>query len=456
MITYPKHYCGVFGIKGPQNAAEYAYSGLFALQHRGQESAGIISTDGKQFFRHVDMGLVRDVFNESTLRSLKGTMALGHNRYATTGESKVGNAQPLSIECKRGKIALAHNGNLTNTAALKAELANQGAAFLTSTDSEVMLLLLARSDSNAPIGQAILDMMAKVEGAYSLVIMTEDALIAVRDSHGFRPLSIGTLDGKPVIASETCAFDMIGAKFERDVSPGEVVIFRGNGRETLQAPNQPEKAFCAFERIYFARPDSIMEGTDVYSTRFAMGTQLAEEYPIDADIIVPIPDGGVCAAMGYAKARGIEFIQAFVRNHYVGRSFIGPDQAKRLKIVNFKLNLIPRLVKGKRVVIVDDSIVRGTTCKARVKKVREAGAREVHLLVSCPPHMYPCYYGIDFPDPTKLIARSNTQEQIRVALGLDSLGYLSEEGLVKVLGTGHCLACWNGRYPVAPKNASPN
>ncbi len=449
--NYPQHYCGVFGIKDMPQASNYAFNGLFALQHRGQESAGIISTDGKEFHKHIAMGLVREVFIDPILTSLKGTMAIGHNRYATTGESRVGNAQPLSVACKLGKIALAHNGNLTNTAALRTDMENRGAAFQTSTDSEVMLFLLAQSDG--PLELAIRDMMAKVEGAYSLVIMTEDSLVAVRDPHGFRPLSIGTLDGNPVIASETCAFDMIGARFERDVEPGEIVIFKENTVRSLQADDRPSTSFCAFEKIYFARPDSNMGGKSIYDLRVEMGKRLALEYPIEADAVVPILDGGYHAAHGYAQARGIELVEAFVRNHYALRSFIKPTQAGRDLTVNFKLNLIPSLVKGKRVVIVDDSIVRGTTCRARVKKVRQAGAREVHLLVSCPPHMHPCYYGIDFPDPSKLIAANHTREQIRVDLGLDSLGYLSEGGLIEVLGPGHCLACWNGKYPTAHEDA---
>ena len=454
MKIYPSHYCGVFAVKDVPNAARYVGSGLYALQHRGQESAGIISTNGDDFFEHKEMGLVPQVFSDKILRSLKGAMAIGHNRYATTGGSEVKNAQPIFVSCKRGLIALAHNGNLTNTRALRADLENKGAAFQTTTDSEIMLLLLAQSE--APLSEAVLKMMEKVEGSYSIIIMTPDTLIAARDPHGFRPLSIGTLDGNPIISSETCAFDVISARFERDVEPGEVVVFHGNKMETHMLPRsnseQTLEHFCAFEKIYFARPDSIMDGKSVYSTRFAMGEKLAEEYPIDADIVVPIPDGGVCAAMGFAKARQMELVQAFVRNHYVGRSFISPTQSGRDVAVNFKLNLIPELVKGKRVVVVDDSIVRGTTSHARVKTLKAAGAREVHMLISCPPHKHPCHYGIDFPDPTKLIATKSSKEQIRITLGLDSLGYLSEAGLVATLGAkGHCLACFNGSYPLVPK-----
>jgi len=449
---YPKHYCGVFGIKGTPNAAENAYYGLYALQHRGQESAGIVSTDGKAFFEHKGMGLVPNIFTASALNALPGNMAVGHTRYSTAGSSEIKNAQPLPVECKLGLIALAHNGNLTNTRVLRAELERHGAVFQTTTDSELMLLIIAQSDA-LTLDQAILDMMEKVEGAYSLVIMTKDALIAVRDPHGFRPLSLGTLDGNPVIASETCAFDIIGARFERDVKPGEVVIFDKNGMRSLMARSQFERSFCSFEWVYFGRPDSKMGGRKVYNMRSAIGEQLAKEYPIKADIVVPIPDGGVWAAAGYAEAMGIKLVNAFVRNHYVGRSFINPTQTGRDKTVIFKLNLIPELVTGKSVIIVDDSIVRGTTSRLRVKKIKEAGAREVHVLISCPPHMHSCYYGIDFPDRSKLVAVSHTNEQIRKMLGVDSLGYLSREGLASILGPGHCMACWDGNYPVTSKDA---
>ncbi|MDE2188565.1 MAG: amidophosphoribosyltransferase [Patescibacteria group bacterium] len=445
MKTYPKHYCGIFGIKDMPRAAEYAAYGLHAIQHRGQESAGIASTNGDKFFEHKGMGLVLRIFDNRILSGLEGQTAIGHNRYATTGKSELKNAQPLSVQCKRGGIALAHNGNLTNTKALRTELENHGVAFQTTTDSEIMLALLAQSDK--PLDQAILDMMSKVEGAYSLVIMTETALIAVRDPHGFRPLSLGTLDGNPVIASETCAFDIIGARFEREVEPGEIVIFESNNVHTQRVANLPQRTLCAFEKVYFDRPDSKIDGQSVYGIRFAFGERLAKEYPIQGDIVVPILDGGKYAALGYAKASGIQLVEAFVRNHYEHRSFIQPNQSERDRTAEFKLNLIPELVRGKRVIIIDDSIVRGTTCKSRIKKVREAGAHEVHVLVSCPPHIHPCYYGIDFPDQSKLIAANNTQDEIRKKLDLDSLGYLSMEGFMEVLGQGHCLACWNGNYP---------
>ena len=452
MSTYPKHYCGIFGVYGSPEAAKHTFYGLFALQHRGQESAGIVCTDGMTLFEHKGMGLVPNVFAGSILLKLKGTSAIGHDRYSTTGDSELRNAQPLSIVCKRGSIALAHNGNLTNTNRLRTELQANGAIFLTTTDSETMLHLLARSDK--PLEEAILEMMKKVEGAYSLVIMTTDSLIAVRDPNGFRPLSIGKLGETWVIASETCALDAINARFERDVEPGEIVTIDANGLRSLKAEIgvDTKPSFCVFEYVYFARPDSNLMGTNVYSARIAMGKKLAEEYPIEADIVVPIPDSGNCAALGYSEAREIPIVMAFTRNHYVGRSFIGSRQEERDRTVNIKLNLIPELVRGKRVVIVDDSIVRGTTSTARVKRIKAAGAKEVHMLVSCPPHKHSCFYGIDFPDPTKLIANRRSCEEIRQDLGLDSLGYLSERGLVEAVGSHDlCLACFNGEYPVKPE-----
>ncbi len=452
MTTYPKHYCGVFGIFGSAHAAEHTYHGLYALQHRGQEGAGIVSTDGEHFYEHKDMGLVVNVFSEAVLKKLPGHAAVGHNRYSTTGESSLKNTQPLTIASKRGSVAIGHNGNLTNTLRLRAELEADGAVFHTTTDSEVILHLLARG--NFSLEEAIRAMTKQVEGAYSLVILTDNALIAVRDPHGFRPLSLGRLDDSWIIASETCAFDILNAKFERDVEPGEIVVIEKSGVRSLKTDTAlVPKACCAFERIYFARPDSILDGRSVYNTRIAMGKKLAEEYPIDADIVVPVPDSGNYAALGYAEARKIPFVMAFIRNHYVGRSFIDPKQSGRDRAVNLKLNLIPELVKGKRVIVVDDSIVRGTTSKARVRRVREAGAREVHMLVSCPPHRHSCFYGIDFPDPSKLAATKSSNEEIRQTLGLDSLGYLSETGLVEAIGhNGLCTACFNGKYPVPPES----
>jgi len=450
MNIYPKHYCGIFGVRNLPKASECVYYGLYALQHRGEESSGIVSTDGTKFFVHKGMGLVSQVFKASILHDLKGSMAIGHNRYSTTGGSGLQNAQPLSITCRLGHIALGHNGNLTNTDELRTKLEKEGSVFQTTTDTEVMLNLIARSD--APLEQAIMNMMDLVEGAYSLVIMTPDKLIAVRDPHGFRPLSIGTLGTGHIITSETCALDMIKADFVRDVEPGEVIVFDNSGTRTFKSARKAKRSSCAFSKIYFARPDSCIDGKIVYSSRVEMGEQLAVEHGgIHADMVIPIPDGGVCAALGYARATNIQYEPIFIRNHYVGRSFIKPGQIERDAAVNFKLNLIGKLVKGKRVVIIDDSIVRGTTSTARVKRVKEAGASWVGMLISCPPHKHRCPYGIDFPNHKELIAANYDCNQIREMLGLDYLGYLSEAGLTKVLGIGHCLACFNGDYPTAPK-----
>ncbi len=455
MRTYPKHYCGIFGVINVHDAARCVSGGLWLLQHRGEESCGVISTDGKRFYGHKGMGLVSQVFDENAFVGLFGSMAIGHVRYSTTGHSELRNAQPLQISCRHGEVALAHNGNLTNALSLRRELEDRGALFQTTTDSEVMLHLLAQDD--APLEIAIENMMAKVRGAYSLVIMTADKLFAVRDPHGFRPLSIGTLGGGSVISSETCAFDFVGAHFEREVEPGEIASMNNGGHDSFRLVGKPTgdpaRSLCAFERIYFARPDSVMDGESVYKTRFALGQMLAEEHPVEADIVVPIPDGGTIMAMGYGSVRNIPVHLAFTRNHYVGRSFINPAQSRREMIADCKLNLIRELVEGKRVLVIDDSIVRGTTSHKRIEFIRRAGAKKIHLLIACPPHRHPCYYGIDFPDPTKLAATGRSVEEIASKLGLDSLGYLSENGLMKVLGNrGHCLACFNGKYPVPLEN----
>ena len=401
---YPKHYCGVFGIYGHPNAAELTYYGLYALQHRGQESAGIVVSEDQQFRAHRGMGLVSRVFDAEVLSKLTGTMAVGHTRYSTTGASHYRNAKPLTVDCKRGQIAIAHNGNLTNAAFLREELESNGSIFQTTVDSEIILHMMAQPSLSGHENNLI-DTVRRIEGAYSLVIMTEHELIGVRDPFGFRPLSIVKVGDSWVLASETCAFDLIHAKFVRDVEPGEIVIIDKKGLRSIQAfPEQKRRAFCIFEYIYFARPDSTIAYRNVYKVRVEMGRQLARENPIEADLVVPVPDSGNSAALGVSLETGIPFEMAFVRNHYVGRSFLQPTELIRDFNVRVKLNLIADLVKGKRVIIVDDSIVRGTTSKARVNNLKEAGAREVHVLVSCPPHMNPCVYGIDFPDRTKLMA----------------------------------------------------
>ncbi len=448
--NYPRHYCGVFGIYGHPNAAELTYYGLYALQHRGQESAGIVACDGQQFRVHKGMGLVSQVFKGKVLHELVGKMAVGHTRYSTTGSSNIGNAQPLTVDCAKGKIAIAHNGNLTNAAALREELEERGSIFQTTVDSEIILHWLAQPSNNGE--HNLISTIRKVEGAYSLAIMTENELIGVRDAHGFRPLCIGKVDGAYVLSSETCALDLIQAEFVRDVEPGEIVIIDENGLRSIQAfPEQERRALCIFEYVYFARPDSNIRNQNVYKVRVEMGRELARENPIEADIVVPIPDSGNCAALGFALESGIPYEMAFVRNHYVGRSFLQPSQLIRDFNVRVKLNLITDLVKDKRVVIVDDSIVRGTTCKKRVNSLKEAGAREVHVMVSCPPHKNPCVYGIDFPDRRKLMAANYNLEEICQYLNTDSLNYLSQEGMVKATGQptdSFCMACYDGEYPV--------
>jgi amidophosphoribosyltransferase len=451
MQHYPKHYCGVFGIFGHPNAAQLTYYGLYALQHRGQESAGIVTCDNGRFIEHRGMGLVSQIFNAPVLETLRGTMALGHTRYSTTGSSHIRNAQPLTGNCRLGQIAIAHNGNLTNAAKVRDELEAQGLMFQTTVDSEIVLNLLAQPTLGGQENNLV-ETVRRIEGAYSLAIMTERELIGVRDPFGFRPLSIGKVDGAWVLASETCAFDLIHAEFIRDVEPGEIVIIDKNGLRSIQAfPEHTRRAFCIFEYVYFARPDSTIANRNVYKVRVEMGRELARERPVEADLVIPVPDSGNCAALGYSLESGIPFEMAFVRNHYVGRSFLQPSQLIRDFDVRVKLNLIHDLVKGKRVIVVDDSIVRGTTSKSRVKNLREAGAKEVHVMVSCPPHMNPCVYGIDFPDRSKLMAANHTQEEIREYLNADSLSYLSKEGMVRATGLpkeNFCMACYDGNYPV--------
>jgi amidophosphoribosyltransferase len=451
MQNYPKHYCGVFGIYGHPKAAELTYYGLYALQHRGQESAGIVSCDGRDFHIHKGMGLVSQIFHGEVLNDLTGSMAIGHTRYSTTGSSHLRNAQPLTVDCARGQIAIAHNGNLTNASQLREALEATGSIFQTTVDSEIILHLMAQPTIGGHENNLI-QTVRRIEGAYSLAIMTEQELIGVRDPHGFRPLCIGKVGDAYVLASETCALDLIHAKFIRDVEPGEIVIINKDGLRSIQAfPEHERRAFCIFEYVYFARPDSNINNRNVYKVRVEMGRELAREHSIEGDIVIPVPDSGNSAALGYSLESGIPYEMAFVRNHYVGRSFLQPSQLIRDFNVRVKLNLISELVKGKRVIIVDDSIVRGTTCKARVNNLKEAGATEVHVLVSCPPHMNPCVYGIDFPDRNKLMAANYSLDEIRNYLNADSLHYLSKEGMVKATGLpkeSFCMACYDGNYPV--------
>lgn len=443
-----KHYCGIVGLFGVPEASQLAALGLFALQHRGEEGAGIVSVDDKgKFCQHKSMGLVSQVFAGGVLSRLVGRNACGHNRYSTTGGTGLQNVQPLVIECKLGEVALAHNGNLVNTVALHSELVMSGAVFQTSTDSEVMLHLIARLDGS--LVEAVKAMMRQVSGAYSVIVMTKDKLLGFRDPNGFRPLCLGRIGDGHVLASETCALDLMGAKFVREVLPGEIVQISNSGIVSEMLPHQVQPSFCVFEHVYFARPDSMLGGVRVKMARIRMGELLWEEHPIPADAIVPIPDSGRAAAYGYSRASGIPVCDAYERSHYGGRSFILPDQESRKANVRMKLALIPELVKGKRIIAVDDSIVRGTTCRGRIEDIREAGAREVHVLASCPPHRHSCFYGIDFPDRTKLIAVTFQGEAIARELGADSVGYLSEEALRRATGqTGLCMACFDGKYPI--------
>ncbi len=445
----PTHECGVFAVFGHPNAAVLTYYGLFALQHRGQESAGIVTADGAntRFNRHVAMGLVSQVFSPGDLEKLKGTRAIGHVRYSTTGSSTLANAQPLMFSTGRGQLAIGHNGNLVNAAVLRDELEQRGSGFHTTVDSEIILHLLAQPTLNGSAFAAL----RRLQGAFSLVMMSEREIIGVRDPFGFRPLAIGRLDGAYVLSSETCAFDLIHAEFVREVEPGEVVIIDESGLRSEFPFNAEKSAFCMFEYVYFARPDSIINDMNVARVRTAMGRELARLHPAEADIVVPVPDSGNYAALGFSEELGIPYHHAFVRNHYIGRTFLQPTQLIRDFNVRVKLNLIKEAVAGKRVVVVDDSIVRGTTARARVVNMREAGAKEVHMRISCPPHRHACHYGIDFPDPEKLLANQCSLDQIRDYLGADSIGYLDVEGMVRATGqsaNNFCLACFTGDYPV--------
>ena len=444
----PRDECGVFAVFGHPEAARLTYYGLFALQHRGQESAGIVSAKGSDsvFITHKGMGLVSQVFSNEALEMLAGTRAIGHVRYSTTGSSTLRNAQPFAVDTQRGQIAIAHNGNLVNAAELRAELEAGGSIFQTSVDSEIVLHLLAKPRER---GEA-LSVLRRLEGAFTMVMMSDREVIGLRDPHGFRPLCIGKKDGAYVLASESCAFDLIGAQYVRDVEPGEVVILDNSGLRSEWPFRVTRRAFCIFEYVYFARPDSNLSGQNVGRVRFEMGRELARQAPCDADLVIPVPDSGIYAALGYAQELGLPYYPAFVRNHYVGRTFIQPSQSIRDFNVRIKLNLISEAVRGKSVAVVDDSIVRGTTARSRVVNLREAGAREVHMRISCPPHRFPCHYGIDFPDPEKLLANQMTQEEIARYLGADSIAYLDVGGMVAA--TGHekaqfCTACFTGDYP---------
>jgi amidophosphoribosyltransferase len=443
--------CGLFGIFGHPEAAHITYLGLYALQHRGQESAGIVSSDGARLRLEKDMGLVNDIFDDQRLSLLRGDRAMGHVRYSTAGDTVAANAQPIRIDCHRGEIALAHNGNLVNATTLRQQLEAAGAIFQSTSDTEVILHLYARSH-RAPLEDAIAASLSKVRGAFSLLFLTPEALVAARDPWGFRPLVIGRLDGAYIVCSETCALDLIDAEYVRDLLPGELVVIDANGLRSFQPFPREEPRQCVFEHVYFARPDSYVFGRNVLESRLMLGRQLAREAPADADIVVPVPDSGMGAALGYSQESGLPFQWGLIRNHYVGRTFIEPKQSIRSFGVRIKLNPVESVLRGKRVVLIDDSIVRGTTSRKIVHMVREAGAREVHMRISSPPTTGPCYYGIDTPRRGDLIASTHTVEEIRRHIEADSLAYLSQEGLLHAVGDAsgrrHCTACFSGRYPV--------
>jgi amidophosphoribosyltransferase len=449
----PREECGVCGIFGHPDAAKLTYFGLYALQHRGQESAGIVASDGTNISQHKGMGLVPEVFSEELLQGLKGHMAVGHVRYSTTGASSIINAQPFTAVHQGSTLAVAHNGNLVNIRSLRDELEKQGSIFQSTMDSEVVVHLLARH-AHLGLEGAITETFGQIKGAFSLLLMTPEKLIAVRDPHGFRPLCLGRLNGGAhIVASETCALDLVEAQYIRDIEPGEVLIIDMDGLHSIKLQTGHRHSHCIFEHVYFARPDSDIFGSNVYMARKRMGEILARECQMDADFVMPFPDSGNYAAIGYSQASGLPLEMGVIRNHYVGRTFIQPTQSMREFSVRVKLNPVRSFLRGKRVIIIEDSIIRGTTGRCRVQSLRAAGAKEVHMLVSCPPTRFPCYYGIDFPSGGELIASSKSVDEIRQHLGLDTLHYLSIEGLVEATG-GHrekfCLACFDGDYPVPP------
>ena len=453
----PKDECGIFAVYGHEEAAKLTYFGLYALQHRGQESAGIVVSDGKKVVEHKAMGLVPEIFNEYVLNGLKGNMALGHVRYSTTGSSLLANAQPFRVRHSGKSMSIAHNGNIVNAHQIRSELEKSGSIFQTTMDSEVVLHLTARR-LNLGIEKAMIETMGQLRGAYSVVVMTEDSLIAAKDPNGFRPLCLGRLNSGYVIASETCALDLVGAEFIRSVEPGEIVIINKEGIKSIPSGIQSRKSQCIFELIYFSRPDSTVFGENVYLFRKRQGELLAKEFPVDVDMVMPFPDSGNYAAIGYAQASGIPLEMGIIRNHYIGRTFIQPSQSMRDFGVKVKLNPVKELLRGKRVLIMEDSIIRGTTAKTRVKTLREIGAKEIHMVVSCPPHAFPCHYGIDFSTRGELIAAQKSVSEIRDFVGLDSLGYLSIDNLKKATSIPEgdlCFACFNGEYPVPiDKNVS--
>ncbi|MCK4623431.1 MAG: amidophosphoribosyltransferase [Desulfuromonadales bacterium] len=446
--------CGVFGIFGHPEAANLTYLGLYALQHRGQESCGIVAADGLHLKAHLGMGLVSDVFKKTDIfDQLPGGSSIGHVRYSTAGGNDMKNCQPIMVDYSRGSIAVAHNGNLVNAEELRNRLEKTGSIFSTTADTETIIHLIARAQSDSLI-ERVCESLHQVKGAYSLVFLTETRLLAVRDPNGFRPLSLGKLDGAYVVASESCAFDLIEAEFIRELDPGEMIVVDKDGLKSFFPFKETRNTPCIFEYIYFARPDSRIFDRMVYSVRKEFGHQLAREYPVDADIVIAVPDSGVPAAMGYAEEAGLPLELGLIRNHYVGRTFIEPQQSIRHFGVKLKLNPVREIIEGKRIIVVDDSIIRGTTSRKIVKMIRNAGAREIHIRISSPPTSFPCFYGIDTPSRKELISASHTIEEINRYITSDSLGYLSIEGLHTAVrqfgadGTGFCDACFSGKYPV--------
>ena len=451
----PREECGVCGIFGHPDAAKLTYFGLYALQHRGQESAGIVASDGCNIRQYKGMGLVSEVFTEENMKTLTGYQAVGHVRYSTTGASSILNAQPFTAKHQGVTLAVAHNGNLVNIRTLRDELEKKGAIFQTTMDSEVVVHLIAHN-FHLSLEKAVAETMRQIKGAYSIVLMTEDKLVAFRDPNGFRPLCLGKLNnnnGSYIVASETCALDLVEAQYIRDVEPGEILIIDKSGLNSIKPESPIKHNHCIFEHVYFARPDSDIFGTNVYESRKRMGEILARECKLDADFVMPFPDSGNYAAIGYSQASGIPLEMGVIRNHYVGRTFIQPTQSMRDFSVRVKLNPVRKFLEGKRVIIIEDSIIRGTTGRSRVKSLREVGVKEVHMLISCPPTRFPCYYGIDFPSGGELIAHSKSIEEIRDYLRLDSLYYLSLEGLLESTGprlNSFCIACYTGDYPIEP------
>lgn len=451
----PEEECGIFGIFNHPEASNLTYLGLYALQHRGQEACGIVSSDGRILHAHKAMGLVADVFgNQQTFSRLPGKAAIGHVRYSTAGSSDIKNTQPIMVEYSRGAIAVAHNGNIVNAQLIRSELEAYGSIFQTSMDTEIIVHLLATARDDSLVDR-ITSALERVEGAYCLLFLTETRMIAVRDPHGFRPLCLGKQGGSYVVASESCALDLIEAEFIREIEPGEMIVIDKNGISSCMPWKKVTPKPCIFEFVYFARPDSYIFGKNVYMVRKEMGRQLAREHGVEADIVIAVPDSGVPAAMGYAEEAGIPFELGLIRNHYVGRTFIEPQQSIRHFGVKIKLNPVREILQGKRVVIIDDSIVRGTTSRKIVKMVRNAGASEIHMRISSPPTSYPCYYGIDTPNRKELISASHTIDEIRKYITADSLGYLSQEGLSQSVGpenTTACRACFSGDYPISFQN----